>query len=134
MNSDNHRQLVNLQKWQKYVTTLLLQGQNTLQLSSPTLHMDGDGMVWSLLGTPLNGQAAFYLIQGHLSTRSRSVSHTHTKCVVFFETNTEYLVVCVQCFPLLTVCTPQPCQQVESNLVTTTFTHAFQTINYFTIS
>lgn len=66
MNSDNHRQQVNLQKWLKYVTTLLLQGQNTLQLSSPTLHTDADGMVWSLLGTPWNGQAAFYLIQEHL--------------------------------------------------------------------
>jgi len=65
MKSDNHWEHANLQKWQKCVTTLLLQGPNTLQLSSPTLHMAVNGMVWSLLGKAWNGQAALYLFQEH---------------------------------------------------------------------
>ena len=133
MNSDNHWEHVNLQK---YVTTLLLQGPNTLQFSSPVLHMAVNGMVWSLLSTPWNGQAALYLFREHFlcwkHVRTHTCTHTHTVCVS--EMNTKCLVVCVQRFPSLKTFTPHLCQQVGSNLTTTTATHAFQTINYLTFS
>jgi hypothetical protein len=42
--------------------------------------------------------------------------------------------VCAQRFSSLTTFTPHLCQQVGSNLATTTATHAFQTIKYLTVS